>query len=203
MLLCGCPPPTGFELPQRADVRGRVGVHRGAAALPLSDGHSGAWPVGGGLCPHLRAAVVVRGQLRLGQLGRRRAASLSKALIGESRASARVHRYPSPQIGERHVRSTIAAVDGADEREERRILGNGQQLAVAKGPPRGAKFPAKMRISAMKGSDTSWLLSGRERSRQRDDEVDAQERLQIVVGLAAPDRGDGRRATSVAGVSST
>ena len=41
---------------------------------------------------------------------------------------------PAPEIGQAESRSSIAAVEGSDQREERRILADGQELSVTEGP---------------------------------------------------------------------
>ena len=63
----------------------------------------------------------------------------------------------------------------------------GSNWPLQKAHPRGAKLPAKIRISAIKGSEiAASLLSRREDPDKRDDVVNAQERNDVVMGPAAP-----------------
>src|ERR1700731_4605884 len=52
-----------------------------------------------------------------------------------------VNRHMPLQVWERKVRLTIAAVHRAEEREERLVLVNWQELAVAERPISGGKVP--------------------------------------------------------------
>src|SRR5256714_5000669 len=60
----------------------------------------------------------------------------------------------------------------------------GRILPSQNAQPLGAKLNPKMRISATNGSTAALLTRAREYPEQRDDEVDAQVRLEIVVWLA-------------------
>jgi hypothetical protein len=94
------------------------------------------------------------------------------------------------QVGKREVRLAVAAVGGAEQREQRGVLRERQELAVA-------ERPALRREVEREDADLGdeWIISmvfllgrAREDPEQRDDEVDAQVRLEVRVRLAAADR---------------
>ena len=66
-----------------------------------------------------------------------RATGFAEIMQGEARPLARVHWSAPLEIGKRKVAFPVSPVGGSQQREERRVLGDGHELAVAKGPPCG------------------------------------------------------------------
>jgi hypothetical protein len=65
------------------------------------------------------------------------AARLAEIVQGQTRPLAGMHRRTALQVRQREVALAIAAVGGAQQREERRVLRDRQQLAIALGPALG------------------------------------------------------------------
>ena len=80
---------------------------------------------------------------------------------------------------------------GAEQREERRVLRDRQELAVAERPARRREVESE-RCGSRRRMDRTRRSPrlAREDAEQRNDVVDAQERLHVVVRLAAADRRD-------------
>ena len=141
-----------------------------------------ATPAAGGVC----AGICCDGQRDL----------LGAAGLGQDEAVALVDRNPPAQVGQRERALAVAAVGRADQLEQRLVLGDRQQLALAEHPARGGEV-------AREHPDLAdiWLchrrsssVRRREDALQRDAEVQRQERLHVQVRLAAADVRDRRRA---------
>src|SRR6185369_5816126 len=94
--------------------------------------------------------------------------------------------------GEREGALAVAAVGGAEEREQRGILGDRHDLPVAERPPRGREVEredADLRYELVGHARSSSGLA-REDPEQGDDEIDAEERLRVLVRLAPARGGD-------------
>jgi hypothetical protein len=78
----------------------------------------------------------------LGQLGDRQGVRLLAAALSQRVTAADVDRRPAPQVGEREVDPPVPAERRAQEREERLVLIDGQELAVAEGPSLGREDEA-------------------------------------------------------------
>jgi hypothetical protein len=61
-------------------------------------------------------------------------ARFAEIVQGKTGTLAGVHRSVSLKVGKRKVASTVSAKGGSQQREKRCVLGEGQNLAVAKGP---------------------------------------------------------------------
>ena len=86
-----------------------------------------------------------------------------------------MHGAVALEVGKREGGLAVAAVRRAEEREQRGVLRQRHELAVAQAQPLGAKLNGKMRISATNGSAmTASYVGRREDAEQRDDEVDAE-----------------------------
>ena len=70
-----------------------------------------------------------------------------------SETAPEVHRRTATQIRQREGRLPVAPIRGAEHREQRLVLVDGQQLPVAERPPLGGKFQLMILISAKKGCD--------------------------------------------------
>jgi hypothetical protein len=68
-----------------------------------------------------------------------RASGFAKIVQGETRALARIHRSTSLKVRKPKVAFTVAAIGGPQQREKRRVLGDGHKLTVAKRPSLGSK----------------------------------------------------------------
>ena len=83
----------------------------------------------------------------------RQGVRLLAAALAQGVPAAYVDRGARAQIGEREVDPPIAAKGRAQQREERLVLVDRQQLAVAQSPsPCGANTKLMIRISLRKGS---------------------------------------------------
>src|SRR4051812_28073543 len=103
-----------------------------------------------------------------------------------------MHRRATLQVRQRKVRLAVAAVGGAEQREQRRVLREGQELAVAPRPPLGREIEREDADLGNKGIGHGVLLGrAREDAEQRDDEVDTKVRLKVRMRLAAARRCDG------------
>src|SRR5688572_16349240 len=105
-----------------------------------------------------------------------------------------MHRCSAFQVGQGEGGLAVAAVGRAQQREQRRVLRQRQQLAVAPRPPLWREVE---REYADLGNE--WVghevLSGgaRKNTEQRNDEADAEIRLKVRVRLTAADRAYRRR----------
>ena len=79
-------------------------------------------------------------------------AQLTKPSLSQTRSPARMHGCGSLEIGEGKSRSSIAAIGSAYHCEESGVLSDMENLPVAKAQLRGAKLPANILTSAIKGS---------------------------------------------------
>src|SRR5205807_904003 len=131
-----------------------------------------------------------------GYLGREQgqgllAAGLAEQTLGEAGSLALLHRRAALQVGQRERAPAVAAIGGAEEREQRRVLRDRHQLSGAQGPTLGREREGEdaylgdegirhvMRPTVCDGKNgtaRSLGVSGlrREDAEQRDDEVDAQ-----------------------------
>jgi hypothetical protein len=105
------------------------------------------------------------------------------------------------QVGQREGALSVAAIGGAQQREKGGVLANGQELAIAEAQPVGAKFPAKIRISATNGFDMAifspLLVLAGENSLQRDNEIQHQVWAHVFMRLAATCRQNAGRVHGV------
>ncbi len=62
-------------------------------------------------------------------------ALLSEGMAGAARAHADMNWRAAPHVGEGKTRLSVAAVGCAEERVERLVLVDGQDLPITKGPP--------------------------------------------------------------------
>ena len=69
-----------------------------------------------------------------GQLGDRERVRLLAAPLAQRVAAAHVDRRPAPQVGQGEVHPAVAAEGRTQQREERLVLVDGQELPVAQGP---------------------------------------------------------------------
>ena len=76
-----------------------------------------------------RRAWLCAGISRLEQGHRLRAAGLAEVVQRQPGPLARVHRRAALQVGQREVALAVAAVGRAEQREERRVLGERQAAA--------------------------------------------------------------------------
>ena len=109
--------------------------------------------------------------------------------------------HRSLQVGQGEGRFAVAAIIGAEQREERGVLRDRQQLAVALGPAGGGEIApehadlgdewgwtcAVLHYHGRRGGATALVLL-RKYAEQRDDVADREGRLDIVVRLAAAGR---------------
>src|SRR5687768_14712842 len=131
--------------------------------------------------------------LRFDQRRRFDAAALAKVVQRESRPLPGMHRRAPLQVGQREGGLAVAAIERAQQREQRRVLGDRHELSVAPRPTRGCEVEAKNPNFSDEGVGHRLPLSwGREEPEQRDDEVDAQVRLKVGMRLAATNGTDGR-----------
>src|ERR1700681_4532951 len=61
----------------------------------------------------------------------------------QARALALLQRRGALEIGEGKVGLPVAAIRGAEEREQGRVLADGQELSITGGPANGSKVPGK------------------------------------------------------------
>src|SRR5262245_40387783 len=101
-----------------------------------------------------------------------------------------MHRSVSLHVRKREVRFTVTAVGGAKQREERGGLRNGHQLAVTERPSFGCKIKWENADLSNKRVCHKILCLRWEDTKERDDEVNAEIGLEIVVRLAASGRRD-------------
>ena len=78
--------------------------------------------------------VAVGWNFRLQQRDCLGTARFAQIVKGEPWSLAGVHRRISLQVRESKVRFAVAAVSGAEQRKQRGVLGDGQDLPIAKGP---------------------------------------------------------------------
>src|SRR5689334_6454894 len=112
----------------------RIGVvigRRGAGRL----GQQGAGRrLHGGGCRGRVQAVVVQRQFLLHQLVSGFSAGLAQGAVAETLAAAGVKRNALLQVGQSKSGCAVAAISGAEDGEQRLVLGDGQQLSIAHGP---------------------------------------------------------------------
>src|SRR5580658_4521572 len=112
--------------------------------------------------------------LRLEQRHRGRATGLAEVVQTEPWALTWVHRGRALQVRQGEVGLAVAAVGGAEQREQRRVLAKRQELAVAEGPPGRREVKRKdpdLRHKRIRHL-ASFLRRGREDAEQGDDERD-------------------------------
>src|ERR1043166_4597373 len=128
--------------------------------------------------------------LRLEQGDELRATGLAEIMQGKSRALARMHRSVSLHIRQGEGGLAVATVSGPQEREERCVLRDRQELAGTKGPAFGREVERKDSDFSYKwiGHKLFLLGWGRENSKERDNKIYTKVRLKIIVGLAAARR---------------
>ena len=80
------------------------------------------------------------GQLRLGETDLLSAEDFAKKIGGQSSALALTDRHATTQVRQRKGGGAIATVGGPQQREERGVLRDGQELAVAKRPSFGREI---------------------------------------------------------------
>src|SRR6478609_1477830 len=104
-----------------------------------------------------------------------------------------MHRSVALHVGKGEIRLAVAAVGRAEQREKSGVLRKRQDLTVAERPPFGGEVEgedADFSNEWIHGCLSSLGLA-REDPEQRNDEVDAQVRLEVVVRLAAAHGADG------------
>src|SRR3954471_17751541 len=136
--------------------------------------------------------MIVDGNLAFEQAHSVRAARFAKVVQTQSRPLPWVHRSTSLQVGQGEVALAIPAIGGAEQREERGVLPEWQELAIAPGPALGREVEGEdANFSDKRVGHQDLLLCRRGAdAKQRDDEVDAEIRLQIGMWLATACRGD-------------
>src|ERR1700704_5136930 len=107
---------------------------------------------------------------------------------GKAGTLAGVHRGVPLHVRECKVRFTVAAVGSAKQREKRGVLRNRQELTVAKRPSFGRKIERENADFSNKWIHKSGL--GWINAKQRNDKVNAEVGLEIVVRLTAANRSD-------------
>jgi hypothetical protein len=107
---------------------GRLGVD------PALGQNRAAGPVGLLLSVARGQKMVVGRQVAGGERRVLRPTGLAEVVIRETGALARLRRVPAAQVGEGEVRLAVAAVGRAEQREERGVLRDRQDLSVAEGP---------------------------------------------------------------------
>src|SRR5258707_15207068 len=90
------------------------------------------------------------GHLSVGQRDLRDAIRLARKPIGQPRSLSDADRRPPAQIGKRERADAIAAVGGSEKGEQRRVLADGQYLAVGKRPAPGGEVAGKRHDLAKK-----------------------------------------------------
>src|ERR1041385_3567236 len=85
----------------------------------------------------------MRGNFRLEQRDRLASPGFSQIVKRQAGSLARVHRRIALHVGQREIRFAIAAVSRAQQREEGRVLREGQNLPITEGPPFGRKVERK------------------------------------------------------------
>jgi hypothetical protein len=111
-------------LPAGPDVVRRTGVGVGEVGCGLS-------------------SVAMGGHFRLQQRDRLLAAGFTQVAQAQARTLSRLHGSATLEIRKGEVALAIAAVGGAQQREEGGILADGHELAIALRPARGSKIPGK------------------------------------------------------------
>src|SRR5260370_30873383 len=103
-----------------------------------------------------------------------RATNLAEIVERESRALSGVHRRTSLHVRQREVALAVAAIGGAEQRKQRRVLRDRHKLPVAERPAFGREVERENADLRHKRIHMvlSWLLT-RENAEQRDDEIDA------------------------------
>src|SRR5262249_26097453 len=71
------------------------------------------------------------------------APDFAKIAQAQARSLAGVHRRRTLKIGQRESAFTVTAVCGPEQREQRRVLADGQQLPVTERPAKRSKISAK------------------------------------------------------------
>jgi hypothetical protein len=98
-----------------------------------------------------------------------------------------MHGCSSLQVGKCEVRLSISSIGCAQQREQRRILGQRQELPIAPSPALGGEVERKDADLCNEWIGHGFLLGRRWKdAEQRNNEVDAEIRLKVGVGLAAP-----------------
>src|SRR5580704_12835601 len=87
--------------------------------------------------------VIVLRKVGLVERHRRRTALLSDEVLRKPRALALLNTGVALEVGQGKGSRSIAAVVGAKEREQRRILRDGKQLPIAGGPAKGREVKSK------------------------------------------------------------
>src|SRR5829696_7497927 len=120
-----------------------------------------------------------RDLLRASRLGELEGAAAPRALMD---------RHAAAQVGYAERRLTVAAVGRPDQLEQRLVLGDREQLALAEHPPRRREVPAEHPnlTDVWLGHESVSSVPAREDALQRDAEAQRQEGLLVEVRLAAP-----------------
>src|SRR5580698_11591833 len=111
--------------------------------------------------------VVVRRKVVLVERHRRRAALLTDEVLRKPRPLALLDAGVALKVGQSKGGRSIAAVVGAEEREQRRILRDGKYLPIAGGPAYGREVESKdpdfadIRVSHGSLSDAASFGSGK------------------------------------------
>src|ERR1700677_960906 len=144
-----------------------------------------------------------------GQRDRFRALNATHDVIRQPRPLTLPDRGAAAQIGQLKIRRAVAAVGGAEQREQRRVLADRQHLTGAKGPSSWGKVAREQRDLAEKGichlfrscldAAVSSVLR-RKNSKERDDVVDRQVRLRFSCPPLPPGAGETVLPTSWAAV---
>src|SRR5215208_1102726 len=87
--------------------------------------------------------MIVRGNLAFEQAHSLRAACFAKVVQTQTRALPWVHRSTSLEVGQSEVALAIPTIGGPEQREERGVLRERQELAVAPGPALGCEVEWK------------------------------------------------------------
>src|SRR5947209_16397437 len=114
-----------------------------------------------------------------------RPAGLAEIMQGKTGALAGMHRRVALHVGKGEIRLAVAAIGRAKQGEQSGILRDRQELPVTERPALRREIEG---IDADFGNERiHGVLSGlgREEAEQRDDEVETEIRLEIVVRLAA------------------
>src|SRR4051812_35467730 len=130
----------------------------------------------------------MRRNLTLQERHRLRATCLPKVVKREARPLPRVHGSISLHVRQGEVRLAIASIGRPKQGEKRRVLREWKDLTVTERPSLGRKVERENANLCHKRVHVSLLGLRREDAKQRNDEVDAEVRLEVVVRLTSTDR---------------
>src|SRR4051794_31547367 len=96
-----------------------------------------------------------------------------------------MHRDIPLHIWERKIALAVPTIGGTEQGEERGVLTNRQNLTVTECPAFGCKVERKNSYFSNEWVHVFSLCLGRENAEQRDDEVDTQIGLKVIMRLTA------------------